>query len=196
MGIEFKLSECERPGSPAFMAPLSSYLAAVLACWRRSRPGLMTLIALASLSACATAPVVLQNAVGPPPVQGSGGATGHLIVYSATYAAVVEQSEYPVHTDYTVATLDDRRIQHVANATGPFEANPAKLALPAGQYRVRAQYEGGGFVVVPVVIEPEKTTVVDLDSEAVPQHLSAPDMVRLPDGHVIGWRATSSSNSP
>ena len=153
-------------------------------------------LALASLSACATPPVVLQHEVGPSRAPGGGAAYGHLVVYSATYAPVIEQSEYPVHTDYTVATLDDRPIQRVGNGTGPFESYPAKVSLPAGEYHVRAQYAGGGFVVVPVVIEPLKTTVVDLDSEAVPQQTDTSNMVRLPDGHVVGWRATSPSNSP
>lgn len=174
---------------------MKSNVGALRSACQRSGCWLTALIALASLSACATAPVVLQNAVGPQPARGSG-VNGRLVVYTATYAPVVEESEYPVHTDYTVATLDDRPIQRVGNGTGPFESNPAKVSLPAGEYHVRAQYEGGGFVVVPVVIEPEKTTVVDLDSEAIPQHTDASNMVRLPDGHVVGWRATSPANPP
>jgi hypothetical protein len=157
---------------------------------------LTALIALASLSACVTPPVVLTHEVGPQPAFNSAASNGHLVVYSATYAPVLEQSEYPVHTDYTVATLDDRPIQHVGNGTGPFDSYPAKVSLPAGEYHVRAQYEGGGFVVIPVVIEPYETTVVDLDSEALPQKTDASNRVRLPDGHVVGWRATSPSNSP
>ena len=153
------------------------------------------LIALVSLAACATPPVVVQNVAGPQPAPDSH-SSGHLVVYSATYAPVVEESEYPVHTDYTVATPDDKPLKRVGNATGPFESYPAKVPLPSGEYHVRAQYEGGGVVVVPVVIEPEKTTVVDLDSEAIPQHADASNMVRLPDGHVVGWRATSPSNPP
>ena len=45
-------------------------------------------------------------------------------------------------------------------------------------------------MVVPVVIEADKTTVVDLDGTALPQ--GAPednDLVKLPGGHVVGWRA-------
>jgi hypothetical protein len=157
---------------------------------------LTALIALASLSACVTPPIVLEHEVGPQPARANGATDGHLVVYSATYAPTVEQSEYPVHTNYTIATLDDRPIRQVRNATGSFESNPAKVSLPAGEYHVRAQYTGGRFIVVPVVIERNRTTVVDLDSEAVPQRTDASGMVRLPDGHVVGWRATSPANSP
>jgi hypothetical protein len=104
----------------------------------------------------------------------------------------LEQDEYPAHTNYTIATPDDKVIEHVANATGSFASEPARVSLSSGEYHVRAQYDRGGFVIVPVVIEPGKTTVVDLDGEALPQGHRAPkDMVCLPDGHVVGWRATT-----
>lgn len=153
---------------------------------------LVALAALVSLAACtAGPPLVLHEPVGPePPLAGHG--TGKLVVYSATYAPVVEQSEYPVHTDYTIATLDDQLIERVSNATGSFSSYPAKVSLPAGEYHVRAQYDRGGFVIVPVVITADKTTVVDLDGEALPQGWhTGPGKVRLPDGHVVGWQATS-----
>jgi hypothetical protein len=57
---------------------------------------------------------------------------------------------------------------------------------------VRAQYDRGGFVVVPVVIVPGKTTIVNLNGEELSQGTgAAKDFVRLPDGQVVGWRATS-----
>jgi hypothetical protein len=91
--------------------------------------------------------------------------TGYLVVYSATYPSTLEQSEYPAHTDYTVATPDDKLIEHVNNATGTFNSRPAKVSLRAGEYHVRAQNKGGRFVTVEVAIEPGKTTVIDLDGE-------------------------------
>jgi hypothetical protein len=93
--------------------------------------------------------------------------SGDLVVYSATFAPTVEQSEYPAHTDYTVATVDDTLIEHVTNQAGPFEAYPVTVRLPVGDYHVRAQYDGGRFIVVPVVIEAGKTTVVDLTSPSL-----------------------------
>jgi hypothetical protein len=110
---------------------------------------------LSALGACSSQPVAAQN-------------DGKLIVYSATYAATVEQSEYPVHTNYTIASTDDKVIERVANNTGSFFSKPATVALPSGKYHVRAQNVDGRFVVVPVVIETGKTTVVHLDDEAPP----------------------------
>ena len=122
--------------------------------------------------------------------------TGDLLVYSATYAQTLEQSEYPAHTNYTIGTPDDKVIERVTNATGTFNSRPARVSLPAGQYHVRAQYNGGRFVTIPVTIEPGKTTVIDLDGEPISQgRAAAREMVRLPDGQVVGWSATSSRSS-
>jgi hypothetical protein len=122
--------------------------------------------------------------------------TGDLLVYSATYAPTLEQSEYPAHTNYTIATPNDKIIEHVTNATGTFNSRPARVSLPTGQYHVRAQYSGGRFVTIPVTIEPSKTTVIDLDGEPISQgRAAAREMVRLPDGQVVGWSATSSRSS-
>lgn len=148
------------------------------------------LMLLTSLGACSAPTVIVRTPVGPAPPLAQR-RIGKLIVYSATYTPTVEQSEYSVHTNYTIATPNDKVIERVDNATGTFNSKPASVALPPGEYHVRAQYDGGGFVVVPVVIEPGKTTIVDLDGEALPQHPDTnPDKVRLPDGHVVGWRAT------
>jgi hypothetical protein len=141
---------------------------------------------LISLADCATSASTSE-----PPLP--TGQTGNLIVYSATYAPTLEQSEYPAHTNYTIATPDDKIIEHVTNATGTFNSRPARVSLPAGQYHVRAQYNGGRFVTIPVTIEPGKTTVIDLDGEPISQgRATAREMVRLPDGQVVGWSATSS----
>lgn len=116
--------------------------------------------------------------------------TGNLVVYTATYPSTLEQSEYPVHTGYTIATMDGRRIEWVANATGTFNSNPAEVNLPAGEYRIRAQYDGGAFVDFAVDIEAGKTTTVDL--EAQPLHTAADstrEPIRLPGGRLVGWQA-------
>ena len=114
---------------------------------------------------------------------------GHLNVYSATYAPTLEQGEYPAHTDYTIAAPDGEVIQHVKNATGSYGSRPALVSLSPGQYHVRAQYARGGFVVVTAVIEPGKTTVLDLNDEPLPEGSRGVKEVRLPDGKVVGWRA-------
>jgi hypothetical protein len=119
---------------------------------------------------------------------------GSLIVYSATYPQTLEQSEYPAHTNYTIATAGDQVLKHVANNTGSFGAYPATVELACGAYHVRAQYAHGGFVVVPITIQADKTTVVDLDvsGELLPPFAGeAKEPIRLPDGEVVGWRAVS-----
>jgi hypothetical protein len=157
------------------------------------------LIGLAAMTGCAVrAPLVVQSPVGPQRPHAPRRRTdGDLVVYSATHAATYAQSEYPVHSEYTIATTDDKVIEQVANESGPFNADPAMVHLPPGEYHVKAQTERGGFVIVPVVIEAGKKTVVDLDGEALPQGANATaaegdehgDWVRLPDGHVVGWRS-------
>jgi hypothetical protein len=134
---------------------------------------LMCLLLLMSAPDCvghgAPAPAAASNvALAPDPTLpvSPSGQTGTLIVYSATYPQTLEQSEYPAHTNYTIATPDDKVIDHVTNATGSFNSRPARVSLPPGKYHVRAQYSGGRFVTVPVVIEPDKTTIVDLDAQA------------------------------
>ena len=117
---------------------------------------------------------------------------GNLVVYTATYPATLEQSEYPVHTDYTVIASTGNLTERVANNTGSFGSFPAKVALPRGKYRVRAQYDGGRFVLFSVRIEPGRTTTVDLTNEPLPQAANpARQPIRLPDGRVVGWLVTS-----
>ena len=125
----------------------------------------LLMTALTVLSGCATrTSLVVHDRIGPQrPAVARRSAGGELLVYSATYAATLEQSEYPVHTNYTIATPDDKVIERVRNEAGSFYANPMSVELPPGEYRVCAQYDRGGFVTVPVVIEQGKTTLVDLD---------------------------------
>jgi len=149
-----------------------------------------TVIAGAALAACTTqAPLAI---LGPAAAPVAAADTGELLVYSATYASTIEQSEYPVHTNYTIATSGDEVIRRVTNLSGSFYAYPAKVTLPVGEYHVRAQFDRGGFVIVPVSIAPGKTTIVDLSHEPLPAE-TAPTRrpVRLPDGSVVGWLATS-----
>jgi hypothetical protein len=141
--------------------------------------------------------VAPPNAVGSPIAQGGSG-QGELIVYSATFAPTLEEGEYPAHTDYTIATTSDRLLKQVTNRTGSFDKHAATVSLESGEYHVRAQYADGGFVRIPVVIKPGKTTIVDLDGGAKPQGTSAiPEAIRLPNGEVIGWQVISAeANAP
>ena len=126
------------------------------------------------------------------PLPTSTAASGTLVVYSATYPSTLEESEYPSHTDYTVATANDTVVERVSNRTGSFEKRPASVNLPPGEYHVRAQYSRGGFVTVPVVIETGKITIVSLDGSSIPpSETPAPVPVHGPNGAVVGWQATT-----
>lgn len=148
-----------------------------------------------ALAGCASqTPLAMPGPVlaGPAASPRASAATGNLLVYSATYAATLEQSEYPVHTNYTIATTDGHVVRRVTNLAGPFFSYPAKVTLPVGDYHVRAQFEDGGFVIVPVSIAPGEVTIVDLDREPLPADTAATRRpVYLPSGRLVGWLATS-----
>lgn len=153
---------------------------------------LSALAALDGLAACATnTPLVIQEVVGPErPLPSEAAMDGTLVVNTPTYAATFAQSEYPVHTEYTLLSRDQKVIQRVANRTGSFESNPVKVPLSPGEYRVQASLRRSGLVIVPVVIAAGQVTVVDLDGTVLPQNLPCDgNWVRLPDGHVVGRRA-------
>jgi len=154
---------------------------------------LICLLLLMSTPGCAINGPAAAEPGAAAPSQPPSSRNGDLTVYSATYSQTLEQSEYSAHSDYTISTADDHFIEHVTNATGSFNSRPARVSLPAGDYHVRAQYNGGRFVAFIVVIKPDKTTVVDLDGEALSQGRAAvKEMIRLPDGQVVGWSAISS----
>jgi len=155
----------------------------------RVRGALIGLLAL--LCGCETQRLIVIDAVGPAHAMSAPAPrAGTLIVYSVLESASVEQSEYPVHSPYTLLTDEGRLLLHVGNRTGAFAANPQALSLAAGRYRVRALAPGGGEVIVPVIIESDQTTVVRLDGSALAQRSAeSATLVRLPDGQVVGYRA-------
>lgn len=153
----------------------------MIGCVRTSCRIVVCLIATLVLAGCATPAAPLTP----------GAAIGTLVVYSATYPSTLEESEYPAHTDYTIATVSDSVIERVSNRTGSFDKRPASVNLPPGEYHVHAQYGRGEFVTVPVVVETGKVTTLALDGSPVPpSETPAPVPVRGPGGSVIGWLVT------
>lgn len=147
---------------------------------------LLGALACASLWGCAASAPLAQA---PRLVTPDAAGFGDLTVYSATFAPTLEEGEYPAHTNYTIATVADEPLQHITNQTGSFDKRPATVSLASGEYHVRAQYQRGGFITVPVTIEPGKTTILDLDgTPASPE--SSSDPIRLPDGTLAGWSST------
>lgn len=167
-------------------------LAADCVAKKRSGSLAVSLACLGTLIGCAApAPVAIRDPVGPEIEQlDPAPHQGDLLVFSADRVSTTTQSEYPVHTAYTIYTLEGRVLKRVRNLAGTFNQDPERVSLPEGSYRVRALKEGGGEVIVTVIIRPGKTTVVDLDGTALPQDGPARgNWVRLPDGHVVGWQA-------
>jgi hypothetical protein len=155
---------------------------------------------VAAMSGCATAPMVLNDPVGPNPTMASSGeSAGKLEVYSATEEEhnVGFQTAYFQRSPYVIYDSNGREIKRVNNNNkSEFLPLPQTEVLPPGTYRVNA-LEASGFgepVQVPVVIEAGRTTEVHLNGHwrppsDVPQH----DLVLAPAGFPIGWHASAHS---
>lgn len=151
------------------------------------------LIVLGAFSGCTTrAPIVVNQAVGPARSHASWRkGEGVLVVYSALEVGNPLDSEHPAHTSYAIYNQDGKILRRVDNRAGSFYQDPAPVSLPAGTYKVEARATNKGLVVVAVVIQDNRTTIVDLDSSILPQSKSQPgdEWVRLPGGQVIGAKA-------
>ena len=130
----------------------------------RTAGSLSCVLALASLGGCATAPTVIHEPVRPqrPPLVRRR-TDGDLVVYSAPRVSWYAQAEYPAYTDYTIYAQDGKLLSRIDNSTGSFNGYPARVTLQPGEYRVKALQAGGGYAIVPVIIEAGETTVVSLD---------------------------------
>jgi len=99
-----------------------------------------------------------------------------------------ELARYP--SGYWLYSAEGKRLKYISNRTGSRGPEPAKVSLPPGRYKVVARAASFGTVTVPVVLEAGKTTFVHLDGSeltgASPNSTS--EVVRLPDGLIIGWR--------
>jgi hypothetical protein len=123
--------------------------------------------------------------------------TGYLKVYSATEDHNDGDTHYFPHTGYTIYSEHGKTvIKRVANAISIHDEDPSLVQLPAGKYIVLAEAENGGMVRIAAIIEPGKLTTVNLEYNKPSQRdpsKSNNDLVRLPNGSVVGWRAEGSS---
>jgi|SRR5437667_6721262 len=137
--------------------------------------------------------VVIQTAVGPPPFESrTGSLEGRLAVFSALDAGMSSDPDASVHhLDYRIFSADGKQLKYVHNWVGTFIEDPAVVSLAPGRYSVVARAVASGTVTVPVIIEAGKTTSVHLDGSKVDdgRKTSESDLVRLPDGWIVGWRA-------
>jgi|WetSurMetagenome_2_1015567.scaffolds.fasta_scaffold699310_1 hypothetical protein len=159
-------------------------------------------VGTAFLSGCAShGPGLVLDAVGPPPVASvCTASTGTLMVYSAFEQGAEFNGRYyrRQYTDYKILSADGKPLQAVHNDNGTLIEAPKRVQLPVSVYRVAARANGYGEVIVPVVIRPDQVTRVHLEgSPAWPnsQELARSNPVRLPDGEIAGWRASTDSSS-
>jgi hypothetical protein len=164
------------------------------------------------LAGCASTPnVAIREPVGPAPSgpeKASG--QGYLEVYSARQKEPLAENlrewqwEYDMgdnalayglaHTSYIIRTENGSVLRYVPNSRNPTDSQPTVVTLPPGRYQVEAQAEEAGrqmvTVLLPVLIEPGKTTVAHLSGHWKPKvQFSDSDVVRLPDGQIAGWLA-------
>jgi hypothetical protein len=118
---------------------------------------------LAMMSGCST-PTALRVAVGPDPsIVKNVDTDGTLRVFSATEEEndVGFETPYDQRTDYYIYAANGKEIRRVLNNNkGHFEDRPRGIRLPPGTYRIKALAAVGlgEWVIVPVVIEPGRTT--------------------------------------
>ena len=154
----------------------------------------LLLSALPLLVSCALQPIALAP-VGPHPAAGAqflpASGEGRLQVFTETDETEVDEDVpfYP-HRDYEIYTADGKRFRRVWNHQNREDGTPALVTLPAGEYLVKGAAELYGQVTVPVVVRPGQTTRVVLQPGWKPSgEVASSDLVRMPDGYPIGWRA-------
>jgi hypothetical protein len=150
-----------------------------------------------ALVGCATNSKPLAVApVGPPPLSSYDTTPkGWLQVFTGTEAHNDGDVFYYPHTGYRLLTANEQLFKTVRNSIGIHDETPAFVKLPAGTYIVVAEGDYYGFVRVPVVIEPGKTTVVHLDGDwkGPAGKAAEADLVKLPNGEIVGWRAAAAN---
>lgn len=153
------------------------------------------LSALVFVTSCATQDPVRLEPVGPGGKSASmEGGDGRLLVFSSTEVFSSGDVDYFHHSSYRITVPDGKLIQSVRNYTHDRDSHPELVTLPAGDYVILAKSARAGAVSVPVRVEPFKTTEIHLESGWKPDLNGGDprDLVLLPTGHPIGWRAAGS----
>jgi hypothetical protein len=177
------------------------------------------LIAVNSVAVClvgcaSPAQVTVAEPVGPAPTPAAiTSASSELQVYSARERVPFDpnmeafrfNNDYgrndflyePAHTDYTIYTKAGKVYERVKNARNYEDPQPAIVTLPPGEYRIMAKARDFGWVTIPVIIEPHKVTMVNLQrSNPVVKSVNRADAVLLGGDRVVGWRETTVAAHP
>ena len=143
------------------------------------------------LASCASAPpTIVHETVGPGLPVVNEEHNGFLTVYTATAWTTDDDGPSLLsYTNYEIDAADGTLFKEVPNG----QQEPTRVILPKGTYTVVAQSDTSGMVSVPVAIETGRITVVHLEREKDWKEASAglrsADLVRLPNGQPIGFRA-------
>ena len=139
--------------------------------------------------------------IGSPNVQlARAGSNGTFVVFSA-FDPYEDFNDLPYlrhYTDYKITREDGKLVQTVHNDSGTPSDRPRKVQLLVGTYDVVARANGYGVVTVPVIIRADQVTTVHLEGGSSwwsRSQLKQSNPVRLPDGRIIGWRASPDTSS-
>ena len=159
---------------------------------RRFKTACCVMAVVPLLVSCASAPLPLA-AVGPGPFArpASERGMGDLQVYSEPEEYYQEELSYFPHTDYQLYTSDGKHLRRVWNHNTHEDETPAVVSLPPGRYVVQAWAEFYGLVSVPVEIKPNELTKVILQPGWNPGTNVISELVQMPQGYFVGWRAES-----
>lgn len=125
--------------------------------------------------------------------------SGTLIVYSdyEVNADFNSRDSYrPEYSDYKIYNAAGNLQERVHNDSGTILQDPTPVKLPVGKYRVVARANGYGYVTIPVLIEAQQSTILHLEGGggwSDKSKFNQTNAVRLPDGRIIGWRASANS---
>ena len=171
---------------------------------------------MACLTGCATGSpeIRLSEAVGPAPGAASeAGNASTLQVYSARQRQAyidVNLEEFRMNNDfgrndflyeaapgdYTICTADGQVLRRVHNSRNSEDETPAVVNLAPGRYTVLAQARDLGTVEVPIVVEPGKRTVVNLQRyRRIADTAEKTELVWLPGSMVVGWKAAENGKT-
>jgi hypothetical protein len=155
--------------------------------------------AAAFVTGCVSQPPVTLLPVGPKwPEVAADRPQGVLLVYSALETGgAASDTEQSYHSAYTLRFEDGQAQRRIANRESTFSGEPQMVMLDPGRYSVAARASGHRHVIVPVVIEANKTTAVHLDgSEPLgSQRIARSDFVSFANGAIVGWRARETSET-
>jgi hypothetical protein len=152
---------------------------------------------LSVLAGCASRPISLST-VGPEPIIHDGiTSSGYLQVFSKTVMSEVgDDTYYYPHVGYNIYDKFGKRLKYVPDQIDNFDESPTLMQLPQGNYNIVTLSESYGRVIVPVVIQAGRTTIVHLDKDWKPSsNISTNALVRLPNGEAVGWSSVSNAFS-